>query len=66
MDTCMSFCTRIFVFASWSLSIPPLNRMFWFSDPVSFKQIELLTALYGDVSKGHKIHLLFTVIVNTV
>ena len=42
----MSFCTLalafLFLLCGLPLPIPPLNRIFSFSDPVSFKEINYL------------------------
>ncbi len=43
VDVRMSFCTSILAFLcllhGLPLPIPPLNRIFRFSDPISFKEI---------------------------
>ncbi len=46
VDVHMLFCTLTLTFlgllCGLALPIPPLNRIFWFSDPVSFNEINYL------------------------
>ena len=66
----MSFCTLalafLFLLCGLPLPIPPLNRIFSFSDPVSFKEINYLPLRIRLFLNATRRTQKLTVILNTV